>query len=250
MAHAYPEPVQALLALGDPADDDYDAQLTAIVRFEDAPAYVPDLIRLALASDLDQPPASFGPGHAVAVLTSIQSVEALDALAPLLASADAYLLDELEHMYLQLPQASIRALGAYLAAATGSEDHHGPCLAAAFLGAIAQEHDAWRDRALAPLLAQLARPLPHLNAEVIDVLAALDAREALPAIEAALTAGRVDREVWPDLDEVLAVMNDRPASDFRMLPPAERTAKPADKAKARSRRKAAKAARKKNRKKK
>jgi hypothetical protein len=250
MAHEFFAPVQALLALGDPMDDDYDGQLTAIAHFEDTPEHVADLIRLAHADDLTEPPASFGPGHAVAVLTSLRSVEALDALAPLLATADAHLLEELEHMYLQLPEASIRALGSYLAGATGSEEHHGHCLAAAFLGAIAAHEGRWRPQALAPLLTQLGRPMPHLNAEVIDVLTTVEAREALPAIEAALAAGRVDREVWPDLDEVLAVMNDRPATDFRILPPAERAPKSNDGAKARARRKAAKAARKKNRKKK
>lgn len=229
------------------------------------PRHVPALARMAADPALLGAPERarerWAPVHAWRALGQL---EAPEAVAPLMA----LLRREAVHPWVggEVPVALGFIGGPALPAATLALFDEGEpeafrCAVARMLAVAGTEHADRRDEAAAVLAKQMedwAHQSPALNAELVLALCALQATDAAPLMEAAFAAGRVDVEIagtWDDAQVDLGMATELEATedydpDADLGPnPARRP--PADAAeKARRRRKAAKDARKRNRKKK
>lgn len=257
----YPSPVARLLRLGrEPATR---RVWPNYLHLGLQARHVPDLVRMAADGALlraeQRDPAAWAPLHAWRALGQL---EAADAVAPLYAllgawPGDAAMMSEIPVVLGMigspaLPQATLWLF---------DEARIEPLRVAAgqVLAQVGYQYPDRRDEAVAVLVQQLREweiQGPDLNAFLIDNLIELGAVEAAPVMEAAFAAGRVTLWVngdWEDVQVDLGLLTERitaPPDDaldpdapgFARTPPADAAAS------ARSRRKASKAARKRNRK--
>jgi hypothetical protein len=209
--------------------------------------------------------ASWAPIHAWRALAQLGATTAVPLLLALLEREheNAWVLDEVPAVLGMIGPAALT--GATLLLFDEEKPEAVRVAAGRVLADVALEHPDRRDEAAAVLTKQLedwAHQGPLLNAFLVGYLAELDAAEAAPAMEAAFAAGAVDLTIngdWEDVRIELGLLDRRitpptpwsPVDPYDDAPVPGRVAPPGLRggAKARSRRKAEKQSRKRNRKK-
>lgn len=216
--HNYLSPVDKLLTLGDPRDEDGWRDYLALgIRAE----HVPDLIRMALDRELNSADSEskevWAPLHAWRTLGQLRAPAAIEPLLELLHLVDEYDDDwtpeELPEVYGMLGPAAIPALVAFLA----DKSHGLWALIAAgnALQKIGEHHPQARDACVAAITQQLERFAendPTLNSMLISSLLDLHAIESAGVIERAFAAKRVDLTGvgdWEDVQIAFGMKADR-----------------------------------------
>jgi hypothetical protein len=263
---AYPPPLDRLLVLGAASLDhrawhDYAGMgVTA--------AHVSELLRMAADPRLNDAPSDdprvYAPLHAWRALGLLRAPGAAAPLVELIVRLDDDTArEELPRVLGMIGAAAVEPVRALLA--DESAELFARVAAAHALEQIGQRHSALRDRAVGLLIDHLidwSEQDATLNAFLIDYLLELGAWEAAPLMEAAFAARAVDESVrgdWEDAMVDLSLMPERLSQRpppwagplaVRDLPgPSPRPARGKPDAKAKSRRKAEKQARKRNRRK-
>lgn len=213
MNTTYTSPVDKLLALGEAEPVVPDAWPNYL-ELGLGPEHIPDLIRMATDHEIrtiesdegeEDEPEFWAPIHAIRALGQLHAEAASEPLVHLLAELedDEWMLEELPSVYGLIGPAAIPALAAYLA--DSSNEMYSRSYAANGLEEIGERHPESRSEAIAAITRQLEAFEENdfeLNAFLIANLAHLKAVEALPLIERAFAADRVDEFVI-DLDDVL-----------------------------------------------
>ncbi len=213
MNTTYTSPVDKLLTLGEAEPVVPDAWPNYL-ELGLGPEHIPDLIRMATDHEIrtieseegeEDEPEFWAPIHAIRALGQLHAEAASEPLVHLLAELehDEWMLEELPSVYGLIGPAAIPALTAYLA--DSSNEMYSRSYAANGLEEIGERHPESRSEAIAAITKQLEAFEENdfeLNAFLIVNLAHLKAVEALPLIERAFAADRVDEFVI-DLDDVL-----------------------------------------------
>lgn len=209
----YTPPVDKLLTLGEPepfAPDRWPNYL----ELDLGPEHIPDLIRMATDHEIrsiepkegeEEELEFWAPIHAVRALGQLHAEAAIEPLIQLLTvqAGDEWMQEELRFVFGLIGPAAIPALAAYLA--DTSHELYPRGYAAHGLEEIGNWHPESRSEAIAALSKQLeafGENDYELNAFLISGLSRLKAVEALPLIERAFAADRVDEFVI-NLDDVL-----------------------------------------------
>lgn len=202
----YRPPLDALLRLGDPNDEDavFDYDTLGIGR-----EHVPELIRMTTDEGLHTAPSDspivWAPLHAWRQLGELRAEEAVGPLLGLLrlVNEDDWVVSEVPGVLADIGPASLEPAAAYLADPTHDE---WPRVAAAeAIGQIGQRFDELRETCIARLTGQLqffAAQSAMLNAFLILPLLNLGAVQAAPVMEQAFAAGLVDEDVQGDWEDV------------------------------------------------
>jgi hypothetical protein len=258
MSSTYPPPVDRLLRLGaEPARrrtwPDYRT-----LGLEDR--HVPALIRMATDPALhaaeERDPAGWAPVHAWRALGELGAAEAVEPLLALLRREM-----ESDWVYREVPVALGMIGPAALPGATlllfdDGVDEELRIAAVQMISLVGMDHPERRDEAAALLKTQLedwADQGRTLNAYLVSGLIDLQETDAAPLMQAAFAADAVDLDVngdWEDVQVDLGLLPERITPPRSFAPPGAREATPRASAKSKQRRKAEKAARKRNRKKK
>jgi hypothetical protein len=203
---SYSPPIDQLLAYGEPAvvdSQDWPDYLALGL----GPQHIPDLIRMAtdpilLAPDREDL-AGWAPIHAWRALGELRA-EATVAAEHLLAlfeidDTNDWALEELPEVYAMIGLSALPALNAYIA--DPSHNHWGRITALEAVQKIATDSPETRPMVVTLLMEQMERMehLPtfeeddyELNGWFVSALTQLKAHEALPLIERAFAAERVD----------------------------------------------------------
>lgn len=215
--NSYPLPVAKLLTYGSAQDLPMDQpEWPNYLELGIEPAHVPDLVRLIAdktlrAKDIDDSePQVWAAVHAWRALGQLKDAAAVEPLLGLyqeLLDDDTgygeWAIEELPEVFALIGPEAIPQLTRYLADTSQAEESR--INASTSLQRIGQEHPESREE----IVSILAQQLEHfdeedvtINAYLISALSQLDAKDALPLIERAFTAKRVDEFVI-DLDYVL-----------------------------------------------
>jgi hypothetical protein len=262
---SYSSPVSELLAYGDCRD--------SMVEWPDyrelglGPEHVGELIEMATDEDLNWADSDsldvWAPIHAWRALGQLRAREAIEPLLHLFHELEEsdWAGEELPRVYGMIGSEAIPALERYLN--RPSRGLWPRVTAARSLEQIGASDPSAREECVAVLSRQLqrfARNAPSLNGFLVSFLVDLRAAEAAPLMERAFAAGYVDPTVAGDWEDVQVEMGlketrETPRSysilDTFQAPEPEELRQPSGEekaAKARSKRKQAKASRKKNRK--
>ena len=244
-------------------------------------AHVPELVRMVQDPALweSDPDGSeiWAPVHAWRALGQLGVPEAIPPMLAVVQAQpdDDWVLNELPRVAAQIGPEAVPLLIDAFEVREAEEDPRS--LAAEALTEVAIVHPSLRDQAVTALMSQLehhATNGPTYNGFLIAFLIELDAKQALPLIEAAYDADEVDELICGDLNDTLVDLGKQPrpmpARDRALwelakaqamselfggasaLPPASmspgaRASSPQAKEKAKAKRKAAKQARKKSR---
>ncbi len=211
-ANSYAPPVNRLLSLGEPRRNE-SRDYAALGILAEA---VPELIRMAIDEALNDGPQKnklvWAPVHAWRALGQVLAdghPRAPEAIAPLLAlfqradDSDDWVMSDLPEALALIGAPAIEPIANYLADTTHGE--WARVTAADTLGHIGQAHPELRAECVARLAKQLEKFTDQpetVNTFVISALWDLRAVEALPAIEQAFAAGRVDESVNGDWEDV------------------------------------------------
>lgn len=235
------------------------------------PEHIPDLVRLMTdkslrSEDIDEAePSVWAAVHAWRALGQLKDVSAVKPLLNLYAELldgdtgyGEWAIEELPEVFALIGPAAIPQLADYLADTSHAEDAR--VNASTALQKIGEKHPEAKTEVVSRLTQQLERfneEKATINAYVISALSELDAKDALPLIERAFTARRVD-ESNLGLDDVLVRFGLKERKDTRLTRNSFPAASPTSfgvssgkqKAGMRAKNKMAKASRKKNRRKK
>ena len=203
----YHPPLDALLTRGSPEDGTAKGWADYVQELGLGPEQIPDLIRMATDHDLRWNDAYkveyWAPVHAWRALGQLHAQAAIEPLLRLFdEDDDEWAGEDLPEVYAMLGPAAIPALDAFLDATGHSVWAHGKAMRS--LTAIAGQHPETHDDVVARLmrhLAGFATGDPEWNGFLIGELGELKATEALPLIEQAFEADRVDTFLidWEDV---------------------------------------------------
>jgi hypothetical protein len=185
------------------------------------PEHVPDLIRLAVDSELNQAPRDSSevwvPVHAWRALGQLRAAEAVEPLTQLLPLIDEKMDDwvgeELPRVFALIGAPAVAPLGKYLS--DGSHPEGARITAARGLSEIAARHPEVRSACVSLLAAQLKKFQENgktLNGCIISDLVDLEAVEHASLMEQTFAAGRVDLFVggdWEDTQIELGLKRER-----------------------------------------
>ncbi len=204
----YPPPLDRFLSLGQPQGHDFTSDYHTLGI---ASEHVPALLRMVADEDLHAAPGDsplvWAPVHAWRALAELKAEAAIGPLLGLL-----YRIDELDDDWVstevprvlgELGGAALEPVTAYLANPAHRE--WARVAAAKALAEIGERHAELRADCVSRLSAQLekcADQTETLNAFLVSPLLDLQAREALPVVERAFAAGRVDEAVVGDYEDV------------------------------------------------
>jgi len=225
----YTPPVDKLLTLGEPqpfAPDRWPNYLELGL----GPEYIPDLIRMATDHEIrgiepkegeEEEPEFWAPIHAVRALGQLHAEAAIEPLIQLLTVQvhDEWMQEELRFVFGLIGPAAIPALAAYLA--DTSHELYPRGYAAHGLEEIGNWHPESRSEVIAALSKQLESFEENdyeLNGFLISGLSRLKAVEALPLIERAFAADRVDEFVI-GLDDVLVELGLKEREEIQIQDP-------------------------------
>ncbi len=225
----YTPPVDKLLTLGEPqpfAPDRWPNYLELGL----GPEYIPDLIRMATDHEIrsiepkegeEEEPEFWAPIHAVRALGQLHAEAAIEPLIQLLTVQvhDEWMQEELRFVFGLIGPAAIPALTAYLA--DTSHELYPRGYAAHGLEEIGNWHPESRSEVIAALSKQLESFEENdyeLNGFLISGLSRLKAVEALPLIERAFAADRVDEFVI-GLDGVLVELGLKEREEIQIQEP-------------------------------
>ena len=211
-ATTYTSPVDKLLTLGEP-ESVRPEKWSDYLEFGLSSEHIPDLIRMATDFELrsleseedeEEEPEFWAPIHAVRALGQLHAEAAAEPLVNLLAELkdDEWMLEELPSVFGMIGPAAIPALIAYLA--DSSHDKYSRAYAADGLVENGKRYPESRLECIAVISKELATFEENeyeFNAFLIGDLTRLKAIEALPLIERAYEADRVD-EFIINLDDV------------------------------------------------
>jgi hypothetical protein len=169
----------------------------------------------------EEDPEFWGPIHAIRALGQLHSEAAIEPLVHLLAELenDEWMREELPSVFGMIGPAAIPALTAYLA--DSSHEMYSRSYTANGLEEIGKRYPESRSEAIAALSKQLEAFEENdyeLNAFLISNLSYLKAVEALPLIERAFAADRVDEFVI-NLDSVLVELGLKEREEIQISEP-------------------------------
>lgn len=264
MAQPYQPPVRDLLELPVPRFGRYNPW-PEYLAMGFADEHVPELIRMATDAGLvegdENETATHGGIHAWRTLGLLRAEAAVEALLELFDVDDDWVREEIPAVLGMIGSAAFEP--AHRALARYSLDPDDPWKAAAAsntLVEIARRFPGMRDAAVATLSRRLrwwARHDPTLNTSLIDDLVELKAVEAAPLIEEVFANGAADLSIgddWEDVQLELGLIAERttphpPRTPLaRLHPTPDRRERTPRRDETRARRKAEKAARQRNRK--
>jgi Protein of unknown function (DUF1186)/PBS lyase HEAT-like repeat len=225
----YTPPVDKLLTLGEPepfAPDRWPNYLELGL----GPEHIPDLIRMATDHEIrgiepkegeEEEPEFWAPIHAMRALGQLHAEAAIEPLIQLLTvqAGDEWMQEELRFVFGLIGPAAIPALAAYLA--DTSHELYPRGYAAHGLEEIGNWHPESRSEVIAALSKQLeafGENDYELNGFLISGLSRLEAVEALPLIERAFAADRVDEFVI-NLDSVLVELGLKEREEIQIQEP-------------------------------
>ncbi len=205
---AYAPPVRALLRLGDPRKL---KKKTTGKALNIGREQIPDLIRMATDDTLNfadgDTPLVWAPLHAWRLLGEIKAPEAVEPLISLFRRLDEdfddWIADELPDVLAQIGTPALSPLIAFLNDATNG--HYARNEAASAIAKLAETYPDVRDScvdALKGQLEQYAQQSAEFNGFLVWMLLDLHAAEALPIIERAFAAGRVDECSAGDWEDI------------------------------------------------
>lgn len=202
----YHPPVRQLLSLGEVHRGEQVDYVALGLSMND----VPPLIRMATDYQLhggpQDSPIVWAPVHAWRALAQLRATEAIAELVELFRRADDWddwVSEDLPKALAQFGAAAIEPVTEFLA--NNSRGEWARTAAAKTLGEIGETHSELRQEVIARLSAQLeqfAGQSETLNAMLVAELWDLKAVEAMPVIERAFAAGRVDESVNGDVEDV------------------------------------------------
>ena len=225
----YIPPVDKLLTLGEPqpfAPDRWPNYLELGL----GPEHIPDLIHMATDHEIrgiepkegeEEEPEFWAPIHAMRALGQLHAEAAIEPLIQLLTvqAGDEWMQEELRFVFGLIGPAAIPALAAYLA--DTSHELYPRGYAAHGLEEIGNWHPESRSEVIAALSKQLESFEENdyeLNGFLISGLSRLKAVEALPLIERAFAADRVDEFVI-NLDSVLVELGLKEREEIQIQDP-------------------------------
>lgn len=229
--------------------------------------HVPELIRMVLDETLDtEGPEGLAYVHAWRTLGLLRAEAAIEPLLEFLAQDNDWVHEELSVVFGMIGPAALEPLRLALARWSQSRDPSAAGSAAGGLVEIAQRFPETRETVIGMLTRQLrwwARQHDDLNAMLVHDLVELNAVEAAPVIQEAFAADAVDTSYgdddWEDVQVALGLLPERitprpapsPATRLYSLTLRPRSVRPAGAlnpaADPKRRRKAEKAARQRNR---
>jgi hypothetical protein len=203
----YPSPVDKLLTYGKP--EPKDAQnWPDYLELGLGPEHIPDLIRMTADNELweagQDTSENWAPVHAWRALGQLRAANAVDPLLHLFEERDSddWAIEELPQVYGLIGAAAIPTIEAYVADQS-HEQFAG--LAQSGLEYMAKLHLEDKPEAVAAIMRLLENFEENdyeLNAFLISSLVDLKVLEALPLIERAFAAHRVDESITGDWDDV------------------------------------------------
>jgi hypothetical protein len=205
---SYSSPVDRLLTYGDGRNF---REWPNYLELGLGPEHIPDLIRMATDEDLHWADSEslevWAPVHAWRALGQLHAEAAIEPLVSLLSRIDEedddWADEDVPRVLGMIGSASIPALAAFL-----SDEQHGfyaRVNAAEALQYVAEANPNVRAQCIAVIMCQLTKFATQdegLNAFLIYPLIELKAAEALPLIEQAFAADRVDEMVFGDWEDV------------------------------------------------
>ena len=217
MSTPYQPPVAGLLELGDDAlTEDWIDYLALGL----GPEHVPELIRLATDEQLNAPttssrPETWAPTHAWRALGQLRAESAVEPLLELAEKLEdgLYTDPEMAPVFGMIGRAAIPALARALADDEKSPEVH--ILAVWGLEEIGTHDESARDELVPPLLARMEKwehNTINVNGFLVDTLTGLRVMEAVPLMEQAFAADRVNllaRGDWEDVQVQLGLIEDR-----------------------------------------
>lgn len=225
----YIPPVDKLLTLGK-AEPVISDNWPNYLELGIGPEHIPDLIRMATDHEIrsiepkegeEEEPEFWAPIHAVRALGQLHAEAAIEPLIQLLAELehDEWMREELPAVFGMIGPAAIPALTAYLA--DSSHEMYSRSYTANGLEEIGKRYPESRSESIAAISKQLEAFEENdyeLNAFLISNLSYLKAVEALPLIERAFAADRVDEFVI-GLDGVLVELGLKEREEIQILEP-------------------------------
>ncbi len=217
----YPAPLDTLLTFGSAETEnikDWPNHLTPGITSD----HIPDLIRMTTDHNLrykyfdddaypdfneDEHPEYWAPIHALHTLGALHAASASKPLLSMFDEAikvnDDWILEDLPEAYGMFGSSAIPPLVAYIAEPSHNEYARGYAVEA--LNRIAAQHSNTHDevgKALTTQLEHFEENGEGLNATIIDALVKLHYMEAVPVIERAFAADKVDTLFMGDWDDV------------------------------------------------
>lgn len=230
MDTSYPPEVAQLLELG---ENSVTPEWMDYRELGLGPEHVPALVRMAAGAALDEPedesPAAWAPIHARRALGQLRAAEAVEPLLDLAEAIADHLFTEpeLAVVFGMIGRAAIPPLAVVLADDSQSQALH--VLAISGLDEIAARDPSTRDEVVPLLVARMEkweRNSDDVNAFLVDALVEMRVMEAVPLMEQAFAADRVDlllRGDWEDVQVDLGLIEERQdaerTSRFATLPP-------------------------------
>jgi hypothetical protein len=205
----YHGPVAQLLTAPSPLD--VRAWPDYLTRHALTREHIPQLIQMLMDLDLHNAPLNEHPGwvsapiHAWRSLGQLQASEAVESLMMVLRGkfeTDDWVREEVP-LVLGMIGMDAGAAITDLLYDSGADEWLRVSVTRAF-EKLAQSHPEARDACVTALVQQLERKenVPELNAFITSALLTLNAKEALPAVEAAYAAGVVEESICGDVDRV------------------------------------------------
>jgi len=229
----YPPPVDKLLTYGrpEPSNAQYWPDYLELGLGAE---HIPDLLRMTADEELweagEDASENWAPVHAWRALGQLRAVNAVEPLLHLLVERvrDDWAIDELPQVYGLIGAAAIPTIEAYLADKSHQE---ATGLIAESLEIMTKLHPEDKPEAVAALirlLENLEENDDELNGALISSLVDLKVLEALPLIERAFAANRVDEFMTGDWDNVQVELGLKEASPEppMLLDPFERRGQP------------------------
>ena len=204
----YAPPVDKLLTYGEAksaAPDNWPNYLELGL----GPEHIPDLIRMTIDENLNWADSGsleiWAPIHAWRTLGQLQAEAAVEPLLTLFEDSDEndWAMEELPEVFGMIGSAALPALAMYIADTSLDEDAR--IAAIPSVEKIGIRRPEARSASVALLMKQLelfAENTPEINGFLVLSLVELKATEALPLIERAFAARRVDTMIMGDWGEV------------------------------------------------
>ncbi len=209
----YPPPLDELLRLGDPREDeDVDARIAALGLTQ---AHVPDLVRMvrdrALNTAMSDTDEVWAPVHALEALKQFDVSEVAADLVPLFDVDTDWIGSDLPEVLRNTGARGLELVGDYIR--DRGRWIYGRAVATEAVTKIVEQQPELRERAMQILSDELAHAEandPTVNGSLLSALLTLKAVEALPVIRQAFEKDAVDEMVAGDWSTTLVELGQTP----------------------------------------
>ena len=229
MSTTYPPPVARLLELG---EESFTSPWIDYLALGLGPEHVPDLVRIATDRALndmeeDERPEFWAPSHAWRALGQLRAESAVEPLLELAGTLEDELFTEpeLAIVFGMIGRGAIPPLARVLADDSQTTPMH--VLAVRGLDEVATRDPSTRDEVVPLLVARVEKwegNRDEVNAFLVDALVQMRVLEAVPLMEQAFAADRVDlllRGDWEDVQMDLGLIEDRREYEGRLHGPVD-----------------------------